>query len=188
MFKFGFKKGNSFKSMKHLRHGYANPNVLNWHNMIEAFQYHNLYVKWSIEDISFWLIKRWSRVVWAPWMKTLKSKHVTNTRTSHEARNTRKQHLLIIANEDHMCWKKKFTKKFTTSQIQMNHSHTFWLLPLTPIIPLHLLVHYYILCLFAKGQTKNLKGLRSKKNLLNLWCDTHRNLWCTTHRKLIMNL
>jgi len=22
--------------------------------------------------------------------------------------------------------------------------------------------HYYILCLFAKGQTKNLKGLRSK--------------------------
>jgi hypothetical protein len=25
--------------------------------------------------------------------------------------------------------------------------------------------HYYILCLFAKGQTKNLKGLRSKNNL-----------------------
>jgi hypothetical protein len=24
------------------------------------------------------------------------------------------------------------------------------------------LLHYYILCLFAKGQTKNLKGLRSK--------------------------
>jgi hypothetical protein len=27
-------------------------------------------------------------------------------------------------------------------------------------------VHYYILCLFAKGQTKNLKGLRSKNKKL----------------------
>jgi hypothetical protein len=47
-------------------------------------------------------------------------------------------------------------------------------------------VHYYILCLFAKGQTKNLKGLRSKNNLPYLRCDTHRTLWCTNHRKLIM--
>jgi len=32
--------------------------------------------------------------------------------------------------------------------------------------PTHTLsYHYYILCLFAKGQTKNLKGLRSKNNL-----------------------
>ncbi len=46
---------------------------------------------------------------------------------------------------------------------------------------IHTLTHYYILCLFAKGQTKNLKGLRSKKNLPYLWCDTHHNLWCTTH-------
>ncbi len=28
------------------------------------------------------------------------------------------------------------------------------------LLTLH--VHYYILCLFAKGQTKNLKGLRNK--------------------------
>jgi hypothetical protein len=42
--------------------------------------------------------------------------------------------------------------------------------------------HYYILCLFAKGQTKNLKGLRSKNNLPYLQCDTHRNLCITTHR------
>ncbi len=27
---------------------------------------------------------------------------------------------------------------------------------------LNSLIHYYIFCLFAKGQTKNLKGLRSK--------------------------
>jgi hypothetical protein len=26
-------------------------------------------------------------------------------------------------------------------------------------------LHYYILCLFAKGQKKNLKGLRRKNNL-----------------------
>jgi hypothetical protein len=42
-------------------------------------------------------------------------------------------------------------------------------------------IHYYILCIFAKGQTKNLKGLRSKNNLPYLRCDTHCNLWCTTH-------
>jgi hypothetical protein len=43
-------------------------------------------------------------------------------------------------------------------------------------------VHYYILCLFAKGQTKNLKGLRSKNNLPYLRCNMHRNLCSTTHR------
>ncbi len=30
------------------------------------------------------------------------------------------------------------------------------------IVNMPKLKHYYILCLFAKGQTKNLKGLRSK--------------------------
>ncbi len=42
--------------------------------------------------------------------------------------------------------------------------------------------HYYILCLFAKGKTKNRKGLRSKNNLPYLQCDTHRTLWFTNHR------
>ncbi len=44
------------------------------------------------------------------------------------------------------------------------------------------LIHYYILCLFAKGKTKNRKGLRSKNNLPYLRCDTHRTLWFTNHR------
>ncbi len=42
-------------------------------------------------------------------------------------------------------------------------------------------MHYYILCLFAKGKTKNRKGLWSKNNLPYLWCDTHRTLWFTNH-------
>jgi hypothetical protein len=36
-------------------------------------------------------------------------------------------------------------------------------------------IHYYIFYLFAKGQTKNLKGLRSKNNLPYLRCNTHCN-------------
>jgi len=41
---------------------------------------------------------------------------------------------------------------------------------------------------FCERKTKNLKGLRRKKNLPNLRCSTHRNLWHTTHRKFRINL
>jgi hypothetical protein len=58
---------------------------------------------------------------------------------------------------------------FKISSKLLTTSYLFW-------------VHYYILCFFAKGQTKNLKGLRSKNNLPYLRCNTHHNLWCTTHR------
>ncbi len=34
------------------------------------------------------------------------------------------------------------------------------------LFPIAFMGHYYILCLFAKGQTKNLKGLRSKNKKL----------------------
>jgi hypothetical protein len=56
-----------------------------------------------------------------------------------------------------------------------------WLQVTTILDFLPLCNHYYILCLFAKGQTKNLKGLRRKNNLPYLRCDTHHTLWCTTH-------
>jgi hypothetical protein len=50
------------------------------------------------------------------------------------------------------------------------------------------MIHYYILCLFAKGQTKNLKGLRSKNKKLEGFAKQKQKTWRVYEAKTICHI